>query len=387
MTIELNGYVHPDYENVAEVFQKTARETGGSALSIRVEGETVMDLWQGTADEESGRPWTSDTPVVVFSATKGLVAILVAQLVEEGLLELDAPVARYWPEFARAGKEAVTVRQLLAHRAGLAAPVVDIDLDTALDWDAVTGLLAAQEPLWQPGTAYGYHALTYGWLAGELVRRLTGRSVGEALQDRIAGPLHADAWIGLPESREGDVARLHAGRSLLVPPPSGAPGPSGEDARWISRAMTLGAAFPAELVVRGRGFDDPQVHRAEVPGAGGIATARALAAIWSATVVETEGVRLLNPAVIADMTEVQSEGQPVWWLPGPYPRWGTGFMLTSDVREFLSAHSFGHDGAGGQVAFADSEARVGFGYITNHFEVAQDERGTELVRALRRALA
>lgn len=382
MTAVIQGSVEPGFEDVADVFARTARPVGGSALSIRVGGRAVVDLWQGTAGE--GREWMRDTPTVVFSCTKGLLALIVARLVERGLLVLDTPVADIWPEFAAAGKEGVTVRQLLSHRAGLAAPRVDVDLDTALDWRAITAVLAAQEPLWAPGSAYGYHALTYGWLVGEVIHRVTGMSIGEAFRVYLAAPIDADAWVGMPAAEEHRVARLIAGESLSGS--SALPGELDDDARWAQRSMTLGAAFPVALVVPGAGFDDPRVHAAEVPGAGGIATAAALADIWSSAVVPTGHTSPLTSRVVDDMTAVQSEGEPVWWIPGPYPRWGSGFMLTSQRREFLSPSSFGHDGAGGQVAFADAEAAVGFGYVTNAIEVADDERGTELVRSLRRAL-
>lgn len=377
----IEGTVRPGFERVAEAFSATTG-AGGSALSIRVDGETVVDLWHGHADDDPQRPWTRSTPAVIFSGTKGLVAILAARLVESGELELDAPVARYWPEFAAAGKGAVTVRQVMAHRAGLAALREDVDLATALDWTAMTGRLAAEEPLWEPDSAYGYHALTYGWLVGEIIRRITGVPIGRRFQEEIAGPLSADAWIGIPAALEPGVARLLRGESMDAPPPGGLPELDPEQARWMGRTMTLGAAFPADLVVPGAGFDDPRVHEAEIPGAGGIGTAHALASIWSATVHPTDGVRLLGDDVVRDMVRVRSEGEPVWWLPGPYPRWGTGFMIPSERRPFLTPASFGHDGAGGQVTFADPTHRVGFAYVTNRMELHSDDRGDSIVRAL-----
>ena len=380
--VTIEGTAAAGFERVVDAFAAAAGERGGSALSIRVDGESVVDIWQGHASEEPERAWTASTPAVVFSVTKGLVSILAARLAESGALDLDAPVAAYWPEFATAGKDAVTVRQLMAHRAGLAAPREDVDLQTALDWDAVTALLAAQTPLWEPDTAYSYHALTFGWLVGEIVRRVGGASVGRLFRDQVAAPLGVDAWIGIPAEREPDVARLLRGPSMDVPPPGGFPELDPEHARWMDRAMTLGAAFPSDLVVPGAGFDDPRVHRAEVPGAGGTGTARALATIWSATVCRTDGVRLLGEDIVTDMVRVQSEGEPVWWLPGPYPRWGTGFMIPSERRPFLTSESFGHDGAGGQVTFADRRHRVGFAYLTNTMELHSDDRGDSVVRAL-----
>lgn len=379
----IHGTVAPGFEPLADAFAATHRAEGGSALSVRVEGEVVADLWAGIADPHSGRAWDRDTPAVVFSCSKGVVAVLVGTLVEGGLIELDRPLAEYWPEFAARGKGSVTVRQVLAHRAGVPAFHADIDLATALDPQAIAETLADAEPLWEPGTAHSYHALTYGWLAGELIRRVTGRSVGQYLRD-VADPLVADFWFGVPAEVETRIARLIAGESVLNPPFPMSPPPEGSGMYWIQRAMTLGSAFPADLVSRGRGFDDPLVHRAEVPGAGGIGTAAGLATLFSATVTETNGYRLLSSAVIDDMTRVQSEG-PAYWpmpMPGPAPRWGTGFMLPWERRAFLGSRSFGHDGAGGGLAFADPERRVGFGYVTNLLEM-DDDRGESIARRLR----
>lgn len=386
MHTHVHGFVAPGFENLAATFEETNRGSpGGSALAVLIGGEPVVDIWAGVADPYTSRAWAADTPTVVFSCTKGVMSLLIGQLVQSGTLKLDAAVTDYWPEFAANGKERITIRQLLAHRAGLAAPRQDIDLETALDWHAVVSTLADQKPLWEPGTAYGYHALTFGWLTGELVRRATGQTVSEYLRATVTGPLGADFWIGLPDSAAARVARLIASDT----PDDAVPGGSGidpTDAYWMERSMTLGAAFPATLVRPGEGFDDPRVQKAEIPGAGGIATANALATIWSAAVTPTRGVRLLDDSLIQDMTEAQSEGAPVWWLPGPYPRWGTGFMLTSERRKFLTSRSFGHDGAGGQVAFADPEHKVGFAYTTNVLKGQDDQRGSALVQALQAAL-
>ncbi|ALE05711.1 hypothetical protein AL755_09915 [Arthrobacter sp. ERGS1:01] len=382
MTTTVQGFVAPGFEELADTFEQTNRNSpGGSALSILISGEPVVDLWAGTANPYTSAAWEADTATVVFSCTKGIMSLLIGRLVQDGRLELDAPVTTYWPEFGANGKESVTVRELLAHRAGLAAPQRDIDLETALDWQAVTAELAGQKPLWEPGTNYGYHALTFGWLSGELIRRVTGKTVSHYLHDAVTGPLGADFWIGVPDDVAPRVARLIASDTLG----QAAPGPSlidPADAYWMERAMTLGAAFPAALVKPGEGFDDQRVQKAEIPGAGGIATATALATIWSAAVTTTNGTRLLDDVVARDMTSVQSEGAPVWWLPGPYPRWGTGFMLTSERRRFLTPRSFGHDGAGGQVAFASPEHELGFAYTTNVLQGQEDNRGTSLVQSL-----
>lgn len=384
----VDGFTAPGFERVAEAFATTftSHADMGAALCVRVAGETVLDLWGGTADERARTPWTKDTVSVIFSCTKGLASILAARLVQEGRLDYATPVAAYWPEFAVSGKDTITVRDLLAHRSGLSAPRDDLTLEDAVDWDLVTGRLAEQEPLWPVGEGHSYHALTHGWLIGEVIRRVTGVTVGQYFEELIATPLHADAWIGLPSAARHRVAHMRAGQTLTaLVAQQAASRPSGE-IDWPERALTLGSAFPPELVDYNGGFNDPRVQAAELPGAGGIASARALASIWSSTVVDTAGVRLLNPDTVADAVRPQAEGTPVFGGQAPFPRWGMGFQLPSLAREYLGPASFGHDGAGGQVAFADPAYRVGFAYLTNVMEAGADPRATSVIDELRRAL-
>jgi CubicO group peptidase (beta-lactamase class C family) len=383
----IDGVVTPGFERVADAFAAAFDDAPmmGAALAVRHGGASVVDLWGGMADARTGSRWTADTATVVFSCTKGLVAILAADLVRTGELDYDAPVARYWPEFARAGKGGVLVRDLLSHRAGLSAPREDLSADDLLDWGTVTALLAAQEPIWPPGTGYAYHAITYGWLIGEVIRRVTGESVGEFFARTVARPLDVDAWIGLPERERGRVAHLRVGpslRELTLAQERAAP--VGVD--WNLRAMTLGSALPRELVDETSGFNDPGLHAAEVPGAGGIATARALAKIWSATVTETDGIRLLDDVTLATAVTVASEGSPLFDVPPPWSRWGMGFQLDSEARRYLTPRSFGHDGAGGQVAFADPDQEIGFAFVTNQMEAIDDYRATRIIDSLRETL-
>lgn len=388
MSTRIEGGTAPGFASLADVFADsfTGRDGMGAALCVRVAGETVADLWGGTADARDRSPWTKDTIGVVFSCTKGLTSLLAARLVQEGLLGYQDPVVAHWPEFAAAGKERTTVADLLAHRSGLSAPRDVLSVEDVIDWDRVTGLLAAQEPLWPPGEGHVYHALTHGWLAGEVIRRVTGRTVGQYFDELIATPLHADAWIGLPHSARDRVAHLRAGATLTaLVARQAAARPAGE-VDWSDRAMTLGNAFPTELVDDEGGFNDPRIQAAELPGAGGIASARALAAIWSSTVTETDGVRLLDADTVADAIRPQTEGNPVFGGQPPFPRWGMGFQLPSLAREYLGPASFGHDGAGGQVAFADVTHRVGFAFLTNLMEAADDHRATSIVDELRRIL-
>lgn len=284
---------------------------------------------------------------------------------------------------------AVTVREAMAHRAGLAALREDIDLPTALNWAAMTERIAAAAPLWQPGTGHAYHALTYGWIVGEVLRRITGRLPGDLLRTGMADPLGADMWIGIPASLEPEVARLRAGASLTAPPESEVSEPDAATAELqnlMGRSMTLGAAFPPDLVVRDRGFDAAEVHQGQVPGAGGIASARGLASVWSSAVVPAAGLAPLPSETCEDMTRVQSEGPQVWPVPASYSRWGTGFMISMPSQPMLTEQSFGHEGAGGQLAFADPVHGVGFAYVTNVFEGAGDNRAPSVVEALREVL-
>lgn len=389
MTPTVNGSVAPRFAAVADAFRAAfdGQPTMGAALSVRHEGRPVVDLWAGSADERSGDPWERDTLSVIFSCTKGMMAILAARLVQDGLLEYDAPVARYWPEFAAAGKEHTRVADLLAHRAGLSAPRDAISPDRLTQWHEVVAQLAGQEPLWEPGTAYNYHAITHGWLIGEVVRRVTGLTVGQAFRRIIAEPLAADTWIGLPSSQRSRVAHMSVGSSLAALTAQQEADAPSDRPDWNGLAMTLGGALPRELVGEGAGFNDPEVQAAEIPGAGGISTARALAAIWSATVTETDGIRLLDPHTVDLASVPQSEGEPYFAAPPPWPRWGMGFQLDSAARRYLSDASIGHDGAGGQVAFADPHSRVGFAFLTNRLEAIDDHRATRIVNALRDAVA
>lgn len=389
----IRGRVDPRFRSLRDAFARVLssesgpeRETG-AALAVRYRGEPVVDLWGGVADARDGRPWEEDTASVVFSSTKGVMSILAARLAQEGRLDYESPVARYWPEFAPAGKDAVLVRHALSHRAGLSAPREDLTRDDLLDWTRVTTVLAEQEPLWEPGSGYSYHALTHGWLVGELVRRVTGMMPGDYLRTVLTGPLGVDFWLGLPAAQRVRLAPMTVGPTLaaLTAEQEARREPGVID--WPARAMTLGAAFPPELIADGVGFNDVEVLGAQVPGAGGVGTARALAAMWSSTVVETDGVRSLGDDIVREATREQTSGRPVFDLPGPWPRWGMGFQLDSEARRLLTPASFGHDGAGGQVAFADPEHEIGFAFLTNRMEAGEDPRATRIVDALRDVLA
>src|SRR6516165_5077110 len=217
--VNIDGEIAAGYEPIREAFQANFDQHGelGAAFCLYKAGQKVVDLWGGVANAETGEAWDHDTLQLVFSTTKGATAICALRLVERGELNLDAPVAEYWPEFKAEGKELIPVRWLLTHRSGL--PIIDRKMTPAeaLDWQTVTAALAAEHPVWEPGTAHGYHALTYGWLVGEVVRRVDGRSLGQFFADEVATPLGIDFWIGLPDEQEPRVSRLTEAAPISIP--------------------------------------------------------------------------------------------------------------------------------------------------------------------------
>ncbi len=389
---EVHGFAKPGFEAVEDAFRANFDVHGdvGAAFCLYVGGEPVVDLWGGVADVGTSRAWEEDTLQLVFSTTKGVAAICAHLLAQRGGLDLDAPVAALWPEFAAEGKERVTTRELLAHRSGL--PVVDgtVAPDEVLAWDPIVQRLAAQRPIWEPGTAHGYHALTYGWLVGEVVRRATGRTLGTYFADEVAGPLGLDLWIGLPESEEPRVSTL-IGSEWTV-------GATLSDELLASlpeevRALVVAFADPEGVSQRALTVTTPPldwnsraVHAAEVPAANGIGTARSLAKLYAACVGEVDGTRLLEPATAADASRPQSDGpDQVLMVP---TRFGSGFFLASSFSPLFGPTSFGHAGAGGSLAFADADASIGFGYVMNRMQqnLAGDPRTLALIDAVKRSL-
>jgi CubicO group peptidase (beta-lactamase class C family) len=369
----VEGDVAPGFERVRERFAEELALGGGAAVAVYLEGRPVVDLWGGVADRATGRQWERDTLAVAFSCTKGVLALMVLHLAEQGHLELDAPVARYWPEFGQAGKSGITVRQLLNHQAGLIALDEDLTLDEALDWQRVIGAIERQSPNWDPGTGHAYHTVTFGWLVGEVLRRVTGVMPSRLIRD-LTGASAPDFWLGLPPEHERRRSRPY------WDPAAAAPRPEQPPAEQVVRAATLGSAFPPELVTEGRGFDDPRVLRAEVPGAGGVGTARDLAAIFSAAVRDTGGVRLLNDESAALAATAESTGPQVFGGRTPWAAFGPGFHVTSAGKPLFGPGSFGHSGLGGQAAFAHPELGVGFGYVTTRLIPGDEAVAMDLMR-------
>ncbi len=387
--VVVKGEVAPGFEVLRDVFAAnfSARGDVGAAFCAYVKGRKVVDIWGGLADRGGGVEWAADTLTLVFSTTKGATAVCAHLLAERRELDLDAPVRDYWPEFAAGGKDEVTVRHLLSHRAGL--PTLDVALtpEEALAWDPAVEALAAQAPAWAPGTRHGYHAVTYGWLVGEVIRRVSGRSPGRYLAEEVAGPLGLELWVGLPESEERRVSKLIPAPAVSLSADELASMPDGQAERL--RAM----AAPDSLTMRALNptsppfsFNSRAVHAGELPAANAIATARSLAKLYAATVGEVHGQRILSPGTVAAATVVQSDGpDDVLLVP---TRFGSGFMLASPTSPLLGESSFGHSGAGGSLAFADPDAEVGFAYVMNQMQqnLAGDPRPAALVDALRTCL-
>ena len=369
----------PEYVPVIEAFcdANLTRPAGGSSMTIYTDGKRVVNVRYGEARE--GKPFTANTLSGAFSCTKGLLSILANRLVQEGKLDLEAPVGRYWPEFAQAGKGEIPVKWLLQHRAGLSAVRDTLTLEEILDVKPVVDALAAQEPLWAPGTGYGYHSITFGHLIGELIFRVTGVRVGEYFQQVIARPLNLQAYMGLPAEEFKKVAEFRTdGKRVL------SEAPIGSSAYWVERAFTFGGALPIEVAGRfgadgfgpneGSGFNDPRIWATEMPGANGIMTSDALARAYSACVVETDGIRLLDDATIENAMMPASFGQSVWGEPGPWAARGLGFMIqVPGFRDMISEKSFGHDGLGGQLGMGDLKHRVGFAYLSSYLGSGETE--------------
>ena len=381
--VTVHGHTAPRFAAVRDAFVRNFAAQGevGAACCVYHHGEPVVDIHAGLADRASARPWRADTLQLVFSATKGVTAACVLLLVERGAIDLDAPVARYWPEFAASGKEHIPVRWLLSHRSGLAAIEGTFTLDEALSWQPVVQALAAQAPLWEPGTKHGYHLRSYGWLLGELVRRVTGRSLGRFFAEEIAAPLGIEFWIGLPAAEEARV-------STLIPPE---PAPAEMQAlldRLFAPDTIAGRAFtgPSNLFHYDEMWNRRALHAPELPSSNGIGTARALARLYASLVGAVDGVRTLRPDTVEAACAVQSDGpDAVLFLP---TRFGLGFMLPPALAPSAGPAAFGHPGAGGSLAFADRTHGLGFGYVMNRMTLATagDARADALVAAVYRAL-
>jgi CubicO group peptidase (beta-lactamase class C family) len=380
----VHGAWAPGFEWVREAFAKNLAESEvGAACCVYLNGEPVVDVWGGLADSEAERPWQRDTAVLVFSTTKGVTAALVHLLAQRGQLDLGAPVARYWPEFAANGKERITVRDVLSHRAGVATVDAALTLEDVYAWHPVCAAIAQQKPNWEPGSAHGYHVRTFGWILGEVVRRVTGTTLGQVLAKEAAGPLGLELWIGLPEAIEPRVARIY------TPPEPADPKQRELRAKFMGPDTLLGRALdgPSGVLPYGPVWNTRELHAAELPSSNGIATARGLARFYAALIGDVDGIRLLGEQTVATASAVQVDGPDrVILMP---TRFASGFALPPMLSLDAPDTAFGHPGAGGSLAFADPASGLAFGYAMNQMQLglAGDPRAERLVSAAYACLA
>ena len=374
----VQGFAHDKYAAVRKLFEENIAKGDdiGASFSATVNGETVVDLWGGYADPAKTRAWEKDTIVNVYSTTKTMTALTALLLADRGLIDFDAPVAKYWPEFAANGKAAVKVSHLMSHSAGLSGWKEKISTADIYDWDKMTSLLAAQAPYWEPGTAPGYHALTQGYLVGEVIRRVAGKSVGTVFREEIAKPLGADFWIGLPASEDARVAEL-------IPPP---PGDAVGDAPAMSELTQNMATNP--------GIDVSETKTrawrgAEIPAAGGTGNARSIAQIHAILANDgmAQGKRFLSKEGVRKALALQIEGTDL--IMGVPARFGLGFGLAGGLLPLPNPNTMFWGGYGGSLAIIDMDAKMSMGYAMNRMlgTTTGDLRGIGLAFAMWEALA
>lgn len=386
----IEGTFDPRFAEVAREFERNFRERDerGASIAITLEGNTVVDLWGGRQTAE--KPWDQNTVTTVFSCTKGAVAIAAHLLVSRGELDVDAPVAKYWPEFAKNGKESATVRMMLDHSVGLPAIREPLKERACCDWDYMIRRLEDEEPFWKPGIRNGYHMINFGWTVGELVRRVGGMSMGTFFQNEVARPTGADFWIGAPEEVEERFAPVIP----YVPQPGDVPGD------FTVALLSDAKSISALSLLNGGGFDPNarDCHAAEIGGGGGISNGRGLARIYAplANGGSLNGVTLADPVTLARMAEVSSATKEDATLLIP-TRFALGFMKSMDNRNWkpgntdsviLSSAAFGHVGAGGSIGFADPADGMSFGYAMTRMGrgILMNDRGQSLIDAAYRSI-
>lgn len=390
MTVQ--GSCDPRFAQVREEFERNLAERGevGASVCVTLNGETVVDLWGGVADPATGRQWEQDTIALVWSATKGAVALSAHILASREELVIDSPVVEYWPEFAKNGKEDITVRQLLCHQAGLAILHDPLPMGAFYDWELMVDALAKEEPCWEPGTRHGYHGMTFGYLVGEVVRRVSGKSIGTFFRDDVAGPLGLDLHIGLSEA---DEARVAPNIDMDMPAdPADLP-------TFYKVALSDPTSLPGQMIMNTGGWmgtgacNTRESHAAELPSLGGVGNGRALAGMY--TPLALGGGDLVSLEQLQKMNAVEASGLDASVLVPT--RWSLGFNKGIDNRHlgrgdrdfnFIPEDAFGHPGMGGSIGFADPRARLAFGYVMNKQGggLALNDRGEALVDAVYRAL-
>lgn len=385
--VNVQGRCDTKFGRIKSVFEhhfNTGIETG-AGLTVTVDGRIVVDLWGGYADAAQNRIWQRDTLVNVYSTTKGITAACIHRLVDQGYLDLDRTIAYYWPEFAEHGKEMVTLRQILSHRAGLPAIKDALMPGDIFNWETMTRTIAAQPLWWQPGTMHGYHARTYGWLLGEIVRRVTGKSIGAYFRDEIAAPLEIDFHIGLDAKHFPRVARI----SKVPPPPPGV-SPNLVDIMKSEPDGITAMAFNNPPIYKIRdAANTPEWRSAEIPSSNGHGTARAIARFYGTLACggRCGAYRMVSEPQIAEAGREHSCGEDT--VLKTATRFGLGFMMPLPGQTMgPNSNAFGHPGMGGSLGFADPEARIGFGYVMNRSGgyILIDKRPAALINALYEAL-
>ncbi len=375
--LDVQGWVGEGFEPVAAEFQRQLdeRPDAGAAFAAVVDGHLVVDLWGGTADADSGTPWGEDTLQLIFSGTKGLIAVCLLLLLDRDALDLDAPIGRYWPQFVAADKEHLLVRHVVSHQAGLPGlrrPFAAADL---LDGGRMTELVAREKPFWEPGTRLAYHALTFGWLCDGLIRHVDGRSAGRFFAEEVAAPLGLELWIGLPPELELRVARLRRAEDYGLTFLGDEPEPLLE--------TVYGSLFAGEFP-----WNDPAFHQVEIPAANAIGTARSIARLYGCLAQggEIDGVRLLSEqAVRLGRTEISRGICAITWRPYAF---GVGFELQTELAALgPAAAAFGHTGAGGSSHGGWPAERAGFSFAMNELcSEERDDRARRLLVALHGSL-
>ena len=377
--MQIQGYFDLKFEALRDAFAALFDEPQerGMALCVQVGGETVVDLWAGVADKEGQQAWHSDTILNLFSCTKTFAAVTALQLVGEGKLELDAPVARYWPEFGAAGKDKITLRHLLSHQAGLPALREMLPAEALYDWHAMTTALAAEQPWWPLGEGHGYAPITYGWLVGEVLRRVEGRGPGESIVARTAKPLGLDFHVGLADEEFDRVAIISRGKGNFG---------DASAQRLLKTMMSEPAAMSTRAFTNPPSImtstNKPEWRRMQQPAANGHGNARSLAGFYSGLL---DG-QLLESELLAELTREHAVGEDKTLLTRT--RFGLGCMLdqpeVANATYGMGPRAFGHPGAGGSIGFADPERDVAFGFVTNNLGpfVLMDPRAQKLARLL-----
>jgi CubicO group peptidase (beta-lactamase class C family) len=382
----IDGMCEPGFEAVTDAVVTNLAERGdlGARVCVIHDGKVVVDQWGGWADRARTVPWTADTLTNMWSSTKGVVALAAQMLVDRGQLDLDAPVAAYWPEFAAGGKEALPVRYLLSHRAGLCGFREQVTIDDLTDWDKLVSLLAAMEPWWEPGTASGYHALTYGWLVGEVIRRVDGRSPGRFIAEEITGPLGADLYVGLsPE----DQTRCCEMAMDPPPPDSDMSAMFAQLTPAVIAALTnppMAAPFAADVA------NTAAWRAAEIPAANGHGTARGLATVYAVLAGRGEynGVRLLSPEGVERIREGQGRDVDLLLgagMAGVPMEFALGVVLSGPEGQYgPNPRAVGHDGYGGSFGMADPEAGLAVAWVMNKMGavLAGDPRKVAILEAV-----